>query len=201
VRNSISVDLSTTRRYSPLLYEYYRKQLELAKSIQSTYNIQCNSVFDAMTLMRKCLKDYCQTVHNPEYLAIESINTSKYLTDTNLNSNQFSFKDYLIKNNDCKQSNTLPVHTSGNIKCQSTPKKHIINLKEAFLNSTNILKNKTTETLNNTFLTSLSSTAEQSSSSSSSNSVSSATSLSKNNMNYEQNLSFIANIDNKQTYV
>ena len=61
----------------------------------------------------------------------------------------------------------------------------------------NILKNKTTETLNNTFLTSLSSTAEQSSSSSSSNSVSSATSLSKNNMNYEQNLSFIANIDNK----
>jgi hypothetical protein len=166
VRNSISVDLSTTRRYSPLLYEYYRKQLELAKSIQSTYNIQCNSVFDAMTLMRKCLKDYCQTVHNPEYLAIESINTSKYLADTNLNSNQFSFKDYLIKNNDCKQSNTLPVHAS-NIKCQSTPKKHILNLKEAFLNSTNILKNKTTETLNNTFLTSLSSTAEQSSSSSS----------------------------------
>ena len=58
-----------------------------------------------------------------------------------MNSNQFSFKDYLIKNNDCKQSNTLPVHAS-NIKCQSTPKKHILNLKEAFLNSTNILKNK-----------------------------------------------------------
>lgn len=74
VRDSISIDLSNTRRYSPLLYEYYRKQLELAKSIQCTYNIQCNTLFDAMTLMRTCLKDYCQTVHNPEYLAIDSIN-------------------------------------------------------------------------------------------------------------------------------
>jgi len=74
VRNSISIDLSNTRRYSPLLYEYYRKQLELAKSIQCTYNIQCNTLFDAMTLMRSCLKDYCQTVHNPEYLAIDAIN-------------------------------------------------------------------------------------------------------------------------------
>jgi hypothetical protein len=72
VRDSISIDLSSTRRYSPLLYEYYRKQLELAKSIQSTYNIQCNTLFDAMTLMRKCLKDYCQSVHNPEYFAIDS---------------------------------------------------------------------------------------------------------------------------------
>ena len=45
VRNSISIDLSNTRRYSPLLYEYYRKQLELARSIQSTYNIQCKAVF------------------------------------------------------------------------------------------------------------------------------------------------------------
>ncbi len=65
VRDSISIDLSNTRRYSPLLYEFYRKQLELAKSIQSTYNIQCNNLFDAMTLMKTCLKDYCQTVHNP----------------------------------------------------------------------------------------------------------------------------------------
>ena len=80
VRDSISVDLSNTRRYSPLLYEYYRKQLELAKSIQCTYNIQCNSLFDAMTLMRSCLKDYCQTVHNPEYLAIESLNMNDELT-------------------------------------------------------------------------------------------------------------------------
>lgn len=76
VRDSISIDLSSTRRYSPLLYEYYRKQLELAKSIQSTYNIQCNTLFDAMTLMRKCLKDYCQSVHNPEYFAIDSFQSS-----------------------------------------------------------------------------------------------------------------------------
>lgn len=80
VRDSISLDLSNTRRYSPLLYEYYRKQLELAKTIQGTYNIQCNTLFDAMTLMRSCLKDYCQTVHNPEYLAIDSINMNEDLT-------------------------------------------------------------------------------------------------------------------------
>lgn len=77
VRDSISLDLSNTRRYSPLLYEYYRKQLELAKTIQGTYNIQCNTLFDAMTLMRSCLKDYCQTVHNPEYLAIDSLNVNE----------------------------------------------------------------------------------------------------------------------------
>lgn len=80
VRDSISLDLSNTRRYSPLLFEYYRKQLELAKTIQGTYNIQCNTLFDAMTLMRSCLKDYCQTVHNPEYLAIDSINMNEDLT-------------------------------------------------------------------------------------------------------------------------
>jgi hypothetical protein len=73
VRDSISIDLSNTRRYSPLLYEYYRQQLELARSIQSTYNIQCNTLFDAMTLMKRCLKDYSQTVHNPEYFAIDTL--------------------------------------------------------------------------------------------------------------------------------
>jgi len=112
VRDSISVDLLNTRRYSPLLYEYYRKHLELAKSIQCTYNIQCNSLFDAMTLMRKCLRDYCQTVHNPEYLAFDTIHS-----DSN---NHFSFNDYIKKNNltndnqssTSYQSNTLPQFTS-----------------------------------------------------------------------------------------
>ena len=73
VRDSISVDLSSTRRHSSLLYEYYRQQLELARSIQSTYNIKFTNLFDAMSLMKKCFRDYCQTVHNPEYLAIETI--------------------------------------------------------------------------------------------------------------------------------
>ena len=111
VRDSISVDLLNTRRYSPLLYEYYRKHLELAKSIQCTYNIQCNSLFDAMTLMRKCLKDYCQTVHNPEYLAFDTIHTES--------SHHFSFNDYVKKNNlanesqSIYQSNTLPQLSAG----------------------------------------------------------------------------------------
>ncbi|RNA35501.1 hypothetical protein BpHYR1_039970 [Brachionus plicatilis] len=91
VRDSISLDLSNTRRYSPLLYEYYRKQIDLAKSIQCTYNIQCNTLFDAMTLMRKCLKDYCKTVHNPEYLAIDEIGQP--------NPNQYTYNDFLAKNN------------------------------------------------------------------------------------------------------
>lgn len=91
VRDSISLDLSNTRRYSPLLYEYYRKQIDLAKSIQCTYNIQCNTLFDAMTLMRKCLNDYCKTVHNPEYLTIDEIDQT--------NSNQYTYKDFLAKNN------------------------------------------------------------------------------------------------------
>jgi hypothetical protein len=100
VRDSISIDLSNTRRYSPLLYEYYRKQLELAKSIQCTYNIQCNSLFDAMTLMRKCLRDYCQTVHNPEYLAIETLNTTN--NDKTIDENSqpvglFSYNDFIKK--------------------------------------------------------------------------------------------------------
>jgi hypothetical protein len=100
VRDSISIDLSNTRRYSPLLYEYYRKQLELAKSIQCTYNIQCNSLFDAMTLMRKCLRDYCQTVHNPEYLAIETLNTSNNEKTGEENSQSiglFSYNDFIKK--------------------------------------------------------------------------------------------------------
>lgn len=91
VRDSISLDLSNTRRYSPLLYEYYRKQIDLAKSIQCTYNIQCSTLFDAMTLMRKCLNDYCKTVHNPEYLTIDEID------HTNLN--QYTYKDFMANNN------------------------------------------------------------------------------------------------------
>lgn len=98
VRDSISIDLSNTRRYSPLLYEYYRKQLELAKSIQCTYNIQCNTLFDAMTLMRKCLKDYCQTVHNPEYLAIDAI-TAAASTNLNSHNHEYTYTDFLSENN------------------------------------------------------------------------------------------------------
>lgn len=107
VRDSISVDLSNTRRYSPLLYEYYRKQLELAKSIQSTYNIQCNTLFDAMTLMRKCLKDYCHTVvHNPEYLAIDAIAGSSSIgvhssgAGSHVNHHaEYTYNDFLSENN------------------------------------------------------------------------------------------------------
>lgn len=103
VRDSISIDLCNTRRYSPLLYEYYRKQLELAKSIQYTYNIQCGSsssgqndlasnLFDAhLTLMRKCLTEHAQTVHNPEYLAVEELQNSK---EGNKSS---PFSEYLAK--------------------------------------------------------------------------------------------------------
>ena len=77
VRDSIVVDLSSTRRYSPLLYEYYKNNLELAKSIQSTYNVQCSSAFDTKTFAAKsCQKDYVQTVHNPEYLTIKEIDDS-----------------------------------------------------------------------------------------------------------------------------
>ena len=117
VRDSISIDLSNTRRYSPLLYEYYRKQLELAKSIQCTYNIQCNTLFDAMTLMRKCLKDYCQTVHNPEYLAIDEIQNEKFQYDDL--QNQFSFNDYIKKNQqqqiNLQSSSTLPSQSAVNV--------------------------------------------------------------------------------------
>lgn len=109
VRDSISIDLSNTRRYSPLLYEYYRKQLELAKSIQSTYNIQCHTLFDAMTLMRKCLKDYCQqtVVHNPEYLAIDALTTNGNGIGNNMghganahsNHVEYTYSDFLSENN------------------------------------------------------------------------------------------------------
>lgn len=114
MRDSISIDLSNTRRYSPLLYEYYRKQLELAKSIQSTYNIQCHTLFDAMTLMRKCLKDYCQqtVVHNPEYLAIDAITNSVGSGvgahsagggggggSGGCNSGEYTYNDFLSENN------------------------------------------------------------------------------------------------------
>ena len=107
VRDSISVDLLNTRRYSPLLYEYYRKHLELAKSIQCTYNIQCNSLFDAMTLMRKCLRDYCQTVHNPEYLAFDTIHADS--------GNHFSFSDYVQKNNLNRESNNSSAYQSNTL--------------------------------------------------------------------------------------
>ena len=102
VRDSISLDLSATRRYSPLLYEYYRKQMELAKSIQCTYNIQCNSLFDAMTLMRKCLVDYSQTVHNPEYLAINECKNNE-IEDKTVKTDINTFNDYLLRNNQLGQ--------------------------------------------------------------------------------------------------
>ena len=87
VRDSISLDLSSTRRHSSLLYEYYRQQLELARSIQSTYNIKFTNLFDAMNLMKKCFRDYCQTVHNPEYLAIETIDGFQLNNNDDMKSN------------------------------------------------------------------------------------------------------------------
>ena len=156
VRNSISVDLSNTRRYSPLLYEYYRKQLELARSIQCTYNIQCNNLFDAMTLMKKCLKDYCQTVHNPEYLAIDAINKNS------TSFSQYNFNDYLAKTN--TRNELLTVN------------KPFLNINRA--NSLNLNPTKQNEILNNTFLTNLSTEP-----SSSANSITSSTSLSKHSAN------------------
>lgn len=171
VRNSISIDLSSTRRYSPLLYEYYRKQLELARSIQSTYNIQCNTLFDAMTLMKKCLKDYCQTVHNPEYVAIDTININK-VNDPNVF--QFNFNDFMAKN-----AQTLPTQMNPNFKGK-TPE---------LLNNT-FLTNLSSEQ-----------SSSNSVSSSTSLSKHSNTTNNVHNLNYELNIPNVTNIDNKQTYV
>jgi len=128
-----------------------------------------------MTLMRNCLKDYCQTVHNPEYLAIDAISNSKPQSVFH----QFNFNDFICKNNETKSA-----ISTGN-KLSNCP------------------KSKTPETLNNTFLTNLSSSAVTESSSSSSNSVTSTTTLSNHvhNMNYDSHSQMIASIDNKQTYV
>jgi hypothetical protein len=67
-----------------------------------------------MTLMRKCLKDYCQTVHNPEYLAIDAINSSnasasnaKISSLINSTPHQFSYNDYLNKTNNNNKSTNL----------------------------------------------------------------------------------------------
>jgi hypothetical protein len=109
VRDTVPVDLtSNARRYSPLLYEYYRKQTELLQHIQCTYNIQCSSLFDAMTLMRKCLVDYSRTVHNPEYITANDLASSQDVSAVKQLSQQQSgdladikvntFSDYLAKN-------------------------------------------------------------------------------------------------------
>jgi hypothetical protein len=115
VRDTTSID--NTRRYSPLLYEYYRKQMELAKSIQCTYNLQCSSLFDAMTLMRKCLVDYSQTVHNPEYITVNELgkesdgfahnkqhrfSNTKDLSEIRVN----TFNDFLAKNSHLIRTNS-----------------------------------------------------------------------------------------------
>ena len=186
VRDSISIDLSNTRRYSPLLYEYYRKQLELAKSIQCTYNIQCNTLFDAMTLMRKCLKDYCQTVHNPEYLAIDAINLKGQTT------NQFSFVDYLAKNGGSSMPYSLPhsvCDLADKTVVQTLQSKR--NIKDIILH-----RDKTAaEVLNNTILTNLSSIQNTSVESASSNLSTSCSDSSFSTPELNQK------IDDKQTYV
>ena len=195
VRDSISIDLSNTRRYSPLLYEYYRKQLELAKSIQCTYNIQCNTLFDAMTLMRKCLKDYCQTVHNPEYLAIDAINLKGPATDR---MNQFSFGDYLAKNGGSAMPHSVcasncelqPSSDSAGEKRLGPVSQTKRNIKDIILH-----RDRTAEVLNNTILTNLSSIQNTSAESASSNLSTSCSDSSFSSPELNQK------IDDKQTYV
>jgi hypothetical protein len=160
VRDSISMDLSNTRRYSPLLYEYYRKQLELAKSIQYTYNIQCNSLFDAMTLMRRCLRDQhsnyassnqASCVHNPEYLTINDLDQQEdqEMAARNTAARNYenqnslrSFSDYLNKqklmaqNQAKKINNTQPVEVTTPTSSSSST-------------STSSLSSSTSTTVNN----------------------------------------------------
>ena len=194
VRDSISIDLSNTRRYSPLLYEYYRKQLELAKSIQCTYNIQCNTLFDAMTLMRKCLKDYCQTVHNPEYLAIDEI--------THSNSNQYTYEDFLAKQNNQKafcssMGGSYPKFDNKEFSVYST----VSNLKKAFYLNANSYDNPIKQTTIKPIIevcTSSTSTASTQSTSASSSSSASTSSLSNNSVSKKEDPK---TKDNKQTYV
>lgn len=79
--------------------------------------------------MRKCLKDYCQTVHNPEYLAIDAINSEKYHSNANYQ-HQFSFNDYINKN--MHHSNTLPQpSSSSNQLLQNTEGNGCSNLTQA----------------------------------------------------------------------
>lgn len=205
VRDSISIDLSSTRRYSPLLYEYYRKQLELAKSIQSTYNIQCNTLFDAMTLMRKCLKDYCQSVHNPEYFAIDSFKSTKpnqngiFLTKSSPVSNSANFLNFDSDNYNKSLHNTnqLPnlnispsVVLSSNVNTANKQIKRILN-SNTFTN-----RNNKNDSANNTFLAS-----ETTSSTSTSSTSPSASSTPSTNLNSSVQLEPKVSIDNKQTYV
>ena len=188
VRDSISIDLSSTRRYSPLLYEYYRKQLELAKSIQSTYNIQCNTLFDAMTLMRKCLKDYCQSVHNPEYFAIDSFhNNSK-------NGGIFQTKTMQMPHlATCYESrmglnNQLPINKSCSFNSPGLVNRQFKHI----LSSSTFNQGNRTDSANNTFLSSDTTSATTSTTSSPSN----LSTLSTTNQ-----LETKIAIENKQTYV
>jgi hypothetical protein len=76
VRDSISLDLSNVRSFSPFLQDYYSKKLELVKSIQSTYNVQCDtSTVNTNSLMGKYFRN--QTVHNPEYVDIDLLKETK----------------------------------------------------------------------------------------------------------------------------
>ncbi|CAF0713415.1 unnamed protein product [Brachionus calyciflorus] len=196
VRDSISLDLSNTRRYSPLLHEYYRKQLELAKSIQCTYNLPCNTLFDAMTLMKKCLKDYSQIVHNPEYLAIDEINHSN-------SHNQYTYDDFLAKQNNHKDLNqklsgSYPKFEPKEFSVYST----ICNLKKAyFTNGSNTYDNPIKQTNIKPIIevcTSNISTVSTQSTSATSSSSTSSSSLSNNSISKSVDQQ---NKDNKQTYV
>ena len=196
VRDSISIDLSSTRRYSPLLYEYYRKQLELAKSIQSTYNIQCNSLFDAMSLMRKCLKDYCQSVHNPEYFAIDSFhhnNKQSGIFQTKITTTPLS---HLAT---CYESKSgFPIlnnHHLGINKSSSFNSPGIVVNRQLknILSSNTFNHGNRSDSANNTFLTS----SENTSATTSTTSSPSVTSAPSVNQLEPQKLT----IENKQTYV
>jgi hypothetical protein len=68
VRDSISLDLSNARNFSPFLQEFYLKKLELVKSIQSTYNVECKSAA-SNSIWENCFRN--QSVHNPEYVDID----------------------------------------------------------------------------------------------------------------------------------
>jgi hypothetical protein len=194
VRDSISVDLSSTRRYSPLLYEYYRKQLELAKSIQSTYNIQCNTLFDAMTLMRKCLKDYCQSVHNPEYFAIDSFQNAKNgvpIFQTKLNPISNFIQGYDLKNGILLPNQLPNLNLNKSLSFNNTT---IVNrqLKHMLSSNTFSQRNKN-DSANNTFLSSESTSATTS--------TTSSPSVLSTNLASTTQLEVKLTIENKQTYV
>lgn len=84
-----------------------------------------------MTLMRKCLKDYCQhtVVHNPEYLAIDAINMNNHSSATSNGSAhssgggcgagagihaEYTYSDFLSENNLVLNAKTGSNCTSSN---------------------------------------------------------------------------------------